>query len=106
MQANIKKKIEQDGLIIANHITAENYKIAETKAKKLLKKFPNYLPGYNLLGLSLYQQNKFSEAISCFDYAIKSNPKNKSAINNLARVYHAIGNLFMALLFLGFDFIA
>ena len=90
---DLKKKIEQDGQIIANHLTAKNYKIAEAKAKRLLKKFPNYIPGYNLLGLSLFQQDKFSEAAPYFDYAIKLNPKNKSAINNLARLHHAIGNV-------------
>ena len=93
MSELIKKKIEKDGQIIANHLTGENYKIAEAKAKKLLDKFPNYLPVYNLLGLSLFHQGKFSEAAPYFDYAIKSNPKNKSAINNLARLYHAVGNL-------------
>ena len=93
MNELVKKKVERDGQIIANHLIAKSYKVAEAKAKKLLKEFPNYFPVYNLLGLSLLYQEKFSESALYFDYAVKKNPNDKIVVNNLGRVYHAAGNL-------------
>ena len=60
---NLKKGAEREAQIILNYFKAEDYISAEIKAKKLIKKFPNYQAVYNLLGLSLQSQKKYTEAI-------------------------------------------
>ena len=60
---NLKIEAEKEAQIILNYFKAEDYISAEVKAKKLIKKFPNYQAVYNLLGLCLQSQKKFSEAM-------------------------------------------
>ena len=66
---------------------------AEAKAKKLIKKFPDYLAIYNMLGLCLQLQKKFSEAMKYYKIAIQMNPNFFVAINNLGNTYHGYGRL-------------
>ena len=56
---NLKKEAEREAQIILNYFKTEDYISAEVKAKKLIKKFPNYLAVYNLLGLCLQSQKNF-----------------------------------------------
>ena len=55
---------------ISNYFKAKDYINVEDNTKKLIKRFPNHLPIYNLLGLSLHYQGKYLEAIKNF----KSSP--------------------------------
>ena len=71
---NLKKEAEREAQIVLNYFKAEEYISAEVKAKKLIKKFPNYLAVYNLLGLSLQSQKKFSEAMKYYKIIIQKNP--------------------------------
>jgi len=90
---NLKKDAEREAQIILNYFKAEEYISAEVKAKQLIKKFPNYLAVYNLLGLSLQSQKKFSEAMKYYKIVIQKNPNFFIAMNNLGLTYHAMGDL-------------
>ena len=90
---NLKKEAEKEAQIILNYFNTEDYISAEVKAKKLIKKFPNYQAVYNLLGLCLQAQKKFSEAMKYYKIAIQNNPNFFVAINNLGLTYHNMGDL-------------
>jgi outer membrane protein assembly factor BamD (BamD/ComL family) len=44
---NLKRKAEKEAQIILNYFKAKAYISAEVKAKKLIKKFPNFQAVYN-----------------------------------------------------------
>lgn len=90
---NLKIEAEKEAQIILNYFKTKDYISAEVKAKKLIKKFPNYQAVYNLLGLCLQSQKKFSEAIKYYNIAIQNNPNFFVAINNLGLTYHNMYDL-------------
>ena len=90
---NLKIEAEREAQIILNYFKANNYISAEIKAKKLIKKFPNFQALYNLLGLCLQSQKKFQEAIKYYKIAIQNNPNFFVAINNLGLTYHNMYDL-------------
>ena len=55
---NLKIEAEREAQIILNYFKTKDYLSAEVKAKKLIKKFPDYQAVYNLLGLCLQTQKK------------------------------------------------
>ena len=90
---NLKTEAEKEAQIILNYFKAKDYISAEVKAKKLIKKFPNFQAVYNLLGLCLQSQKKFLEAIKYYKIAIQNNPNFFVAINNLGLTYHNMYDL-------------
>ena len=90
---NLKIEAEKEAQIILNYFKAKDYISAEVKAKKLIKKFPNFQAVYNLLGLCLQSQKKFLEAIKYYKIAIQNNPNFFVAINNLGLTYHNMHDL-------------
>jgi tetratricopeptide (TPR) repeat protein len=90
---NLKIEAEREAQIILNYFKAKDYISAEAKAKKLIKKFPNFQAVYNLLGLCLQSQKKFQEAIKYYKIAIQNNPNFFVAINNLGLTYHNMYDL-------------
>jgi tetratricopeptide (TPR) repeat protein len=90
---NLKIEAEREAQIILNYFKARDYISAEAKAKKLIKKFPNFQAVYNLLGLCLQSQKKFQEAIKYYKIAIQNNPNFFVAINNLGLTYHNMYDL-------------
>ena len=90
---NLKIEAEKEAQVILNYFKAQDYISAEVKAKKLIKKFPNFQAVYNLLGLCLQSQKKFLEAIKYYKIAINNNPNFFVAINNLGLTYHNMYDL-------------
>ena len=90
---NSKIEAEREAQIILNYFKAKDYISAEVKAKKLIKKFPNFQALYNLLGLCLQSQKKFQEAIKYYKIAIQNNPNFFVAINNLGLTYYNMYDL-------------
>ena len=90
---NLKVEAEKKAQIILNYFKTGDYISAEVRAKKLIKKFPDYLAMYNVIGLCLQSQKKFSEAIKYYNIAIRMNPNFFVAINNLGNTYHLTGDL-------------
>jgi len=90
---NLKIEAEKEAQVILNYFKAKDYISAEVKAKKLIKKFPNFQAVYNLLGLCLQSQKKFLEAIKYYKIAIQNNPNFFVVINNLGLTYHNMYDL-------------
>ena len=84
---------EKEGQILVNYYKAGDFVSAELKAKKIIKKFPNYIVIYNILGMTLHAQRKFPEAIKYFNHALQMDPKFSIAINNLGNTYFSMGDL-------------
>jgi len=61
------------------------------RSKNLIKKFPNIIPFYNYLGLSLEQTGRIDEAENIFNKALFSNPNEISILANLGEIYRKKG---------------
>ena len=53
-----KIEAEREAQVILNYFNTGDFITAETKCRKLIKKFPEFLAIYNVLGLSLQSQKK------------------------------------------------
>mgnify|MGYP000011689143 CR=1 FL=1 len=90
---DLKLKAQKEAQILINYFKAGNFAMAESRARKIIKKFPNYVVIYNILGLVLHSQKKFSEAMKYYKIAIQNNPNFFVAINNLGLTYHNMYDL-------------
>ena len=59
MDKKLKNEAETKAQIIMNYYQSKNYELAIANAKKLLKKFPNYVFLFNIIGLSLQAKKNF-----------------------------------------------
>ena len=83
----INNRNEQAKIIsqkIFNLFTSANYSLTIVNCKKNIKKFPEYLVFYNLLGSAYMNIGKYSLAHETFTKALKMDPNNISIMNNLA----------------------
>ncbi len=83
-----KKELEK----IINLLNAKKYEAVISKAKPLIKKFPNEYIFYNALGISLMNTGKFEESLKILNQAIKLDEKNIHVINNLGLVHSNLSN--------------
>ncbi|MFN8208159.1 MAG: tetratricopeptide repeat protein [Bacteroidales bacterium] len=63
----------------------------------LLKVYPDYDKGLNLLGIAYMNMNQLDKAFSIFERIVKVNPKFAAAYHNLGLIYMQNGNLNMAM---------
>ena len=82
----LKNKI----FIIQNLIRAKNFSTAIANCKKLLKKYPENSYTYNLCGLALQGEKRFSNSIEYFSKALHYDSENLAAMNNLANSYKTL----------------
>ena len=83
----LKNKNEQAKIVsqkIFNFFTSGNNDLVITNCKKNIKKFPEYLVFYNLLGSAYMNIGKFGLARETFTKALKMDPTNITIMNNLA----------------------
>jgi hypothetical protein len=79
----LEKKIE----ILLNSFNSKLFDNVILKTKPLLKKFPEYIILYNLLGSSYQNIGKYSEAKDIFLLGLRFDHKNIALKNNLAMSY-------------------
>lgn len=79
----LEKKIE----ILLNSFNSKLFDNVILKTKPLLKKFPEYIILYNLLGSSYQNIGKYNEAKDIFLLGLKFDHKNIALKNNLAMSY-------------------
>ena len=82
----LKKEFEK----LTNLFKANEYDLAISGAKKLLKKFNNNSTLINFLGCCYQQLGKFEEAKSRFIMALQFDSNNLPAMNNLANTYKTL----------------
>ena len=92
MDKKLKNEAETKAQIIMNYYQSKNYELAIANAKKLLKKFPNYVFLFNIIGLSLQAKKEFYESINYFNKALQINPNYFFALNNIGLSYRLMGD--------------
>ena len=90
------KNIEDNIKILLNLFNAGKYDLVLTKSKKLIRKFPEYLVLYNILGSSYQNIGNLKFAQKIFEKGLKLDPNNISIMNNLGNVYKNTGELGLA----------
>ena len=85
--------IENEIKILLNLFNSAKYDILISKTKKLIKKIPEYLILYNILGSAYQSIGNLKLAKETFLKGYKMDPNNIAIINNLANVYKNIGEI-------------
>jgi tetratricopeptide (TPR) repeat protein len=87
------KNIENEIKIILNLFNASKFDLVISKSKKLIRKFPEYVVLYNVLGSAYQNTGNFILAKNIFIKGVKMDPTNIAIMNNLANVYKNIGEV-------------
>ncbi len=82
-----KKDISIQIQILLNHFNAKNFIEVINKGKILLKKNPEYVILYNLIGSAYQNSGAHSEARGFFEKGLKLDHNNIAIMNNLAMTY-------------------
>jgi len=85
--------IENSIKVLLNLFHAHKYDDVITKSKVLIRKFPQYLILYNVLGSAYQNMGKLMLAKEIFTKGLRLEPNNISIMNNLGNVYKNIGEL-------------
>ncbi len=87
------KNIEKEIQIILNLFNAAKYDLVITKSKMLIKKHPEHIILYNLLGSAYQNTTNYILAKNIFIKAYKMDSGNIAIMNNLANVYKNTGEI-------------
>ena len=74
---------------IMNYFNVAKYDVAIQKSKVLLKKNPEFIPLFNIIGISFHKQKKNEEAIKTFKKGLLVDPLSLDLRVNLANTYKA-----------------
>jgi len=85
--------IENEIKILLNLFNSAKFDILISKAKKLIKKTPEYLILYNILGSAYQNIGDLKLAKETFIKGYKMEPNNIAIMNNLANVHKNIGEV-------------
>ena len=90
---NMKREIIQNEVnIILNYFNSGKFDVAIARGQKLIKKYPDILAIYNLVGLAFHNKGDYSNAILFYNSALKKNPDFYSSLNNLGNSYKELSN--------------
>ena len=81
---------------IMNYFNTGKYDVVIKKSKILLKKNPEYIGLYNIIGISFQQQKKFKEAKKIYLDGLMVNANDLDLNLNLANTYKSEKNVFLA----------
>jgi len=85
--------IENEIKILLNLFNNAKFDILISKAKKLIRKTPEYLILYNILGSAYQNIGELKLAKETFTKGYKMDPNNIAIMNNLANVHKNIGEI-------------
>ena len=85
--------IENEIKILLNLFNSAKFDILISKAKKLIKKAPEYLILYNILGSAYQNMGDLKLAKETFLKGYKMEPNNIAIMNNLANVHKILEKL-------------
>ena len=77
-KVDITKQIQ----ILINSFNAKKFDYVISKSLAYLKKFPEYVLLYNLLGSSYQSNGEYKKALNIFNKGLRYDPKNLALINN------------------------
>ena len=81
------KDISQQIQILLNQFKTDNFELVVSKGNILLKKNPEYVILYNLIGSAYQNLSHYSKAKSIFLNGLRLDPNNLAIMNNLAMSY-------------------
>ena len=81
---------------IMNYFNAGKYSVVIQKSKILLKKNSEFIPLYNIIGISLQRQKKYDEAKNIFSKGLLVDSRSLDLRLNLANTYKAVNDFVMA----------
>jgi len=81
---------------IMNYFNTGKYDVVIKKSKILLKRNPEYIGLYNIIGISFQQQKKFEEAKKIYLDGLMVNANDLDLNLNLANTYKSERNIFLA----------
>tara|TARA_Y100001970_G_scaffold258833_1_gene339165 strand:- start:9263 stop:10816 length:1554 start_codon:yes stop_codon:yes gene_type:complete len=81
------KTLSQNIQILLNQFNAKNYEEVISKGNILLKRNPEYVILYNIVGSAYQNKGEFENAKNNFKFGLKLDPKNIALMNNLAMSY-------------------
>ena len=81
------KNISENIQILINQFNAKNFEEVISRGNILIKKNPEYVVLYNLLGSAYQSKGEFLKAQKNFRIGLKLDPKNLALMNNLAMSY-------------------
>ena len=88
--------MESDIKILLNLFNTAKFGLVISKTKKLIKKKPEYLILYNLLGSAYQNLGEYNLAKNIFIKGNKMDPNNIAIMNNLANIYKNTGEIELA----------
>ena len=88
--------MEDDIKVILNLFNTAKFDLVISKAKGLIKKHPEYLILYNLLGSAYQNLGNYNLAKEIFIKGNKMDPNNIAIMNNLANIYKNTGEVKLA----------
>jgi tetratricopeptide (TPR) repeat protein len=71
----------------------QNWELAAEYYRKALEEIPNQPVALTNLGLALFEQQKYNDALSCYLRSAKLNPNDPIAFEKIARIYERQGKL-------------
>ena len=81
------KNLSQNIQILLNQFNAKNYEEVISKGNILLKKNPEYVVLYNIVGSAYQNKGEFVYAKNNFKFGLKLDPNNFALMNNLGMSY-------------------
>ena len=85
------KDLKNEIKVLLNLYNAAKFDLAISKSKRLIRKFPEYIILYNILGSSYQNTGENNLAKNIFIDGYKKDPNNIAIMNNLANTYKNIG---------------
>ena len=86
---NLSQIFKNEVKKIMNYFNVGKYDIVIKKSKILLRKNPQYIGLYNMIGISHQKEKRYEEAINIFLQGLRVDPVNYTLILNLANSYKA-----------------
>jgi len=86
------KNFKQEFQILLTLYKKKNFYEAELLCKKLVNLYSENILLYNILGLTLHQQNKNDDAILWYEKGLKLDPKFSMIYNNMGSVFRSMEN--------------
>ena len=88
---NNQSELNDEIKVLINHFNANNFGFVIEKSLKLVKKFPDSIILYNLLGSSLQNIGNLDGAAEVFQSGLNIQEKYVPIMNNLSNVYKKLG---------------
>ena len=81
------KNISENIQILINQFNAKNFREVINKGNTLIKKNPEFVILYNIVGSAYQSEGEYNLAMNNFKLGLKLDPKNLALMNNLAMSY-------------------